>query len=132
MVSPVIHNVTVTKMLVDGGAGLNLISATLLGKMEVSREQLVPTGSFQGINMGATHPLGKIVLPVTFGTRKNYRMENITFDVSDMPLPYNGILGRPALAKFMAVAHYAYNTLKMPAEWGMLTVKAAAKDAVVR
>ena len=44
------------------------------------------------------------------------------FDVSDMPLPYNGILGRPALAKFMAVAHYAYNTLKMPAEWGVLTV----------
>ena len=54
---------------------------------------------------------------MTFGTRKNYRTENVTFDVSDMPLLYNGILGRPALANFMAVAHYAYNTLKMPAEW---------------
>ena len=90
----------------------------------------MPTASFQGINVGATQPLGKIVLPVTFGTWKNYRTENITFDVSDMPLPYNGILGRPALAKFMVVAHYAYNTLKMPAEWGVLTVKAAAKDTV--
>ena len=57
MLSPVIHNVTVTKMLVDGGAGLNLISAALLAKLQVSREQLVPTGSFQGINVGATHPL---------------------------------------------------------------------------
>ena len=82
-------------------AGLNLISAALLAKLQVSREKLVPTGSFQGINVGATQPLGKIVLPVTFGTRKNYRTENITFDVSDMSLPYNGILGRPALAKFM-------------------------------
>ena len=100
------------------------------GKLQVSREQLVPTGSFQGINVGATQPLGKIVLPFTFGTRKNYRTENITFDVSDMPLPYNGILGCPALAKFMAVAHYAYNTLNMPAEWGVLTVKAVAKDAI--
>jgi hypothetical protein len=36
------------------------------------------------------------------------------FDVVDLPLPYNGILGRPALAKFMAASHYAYNTLKMP------------------
>ena len=79
--------------------------------------------------MGATQPLGKIVLPITFDTRKNYWTENITFDVSDMPLPYNGILGRPALAKFMAVAHYSYNTLKMPAEWGVLTVKAVAKNA---
>ena len=52
------------------------------------------------------------------------------FDVSDMPLPYNGILGRPALAKFMAVAHYAYNMVKIPAEWGVLTVKADNKDAV--
>ena len=130
VVSPVIHNVTVTKMLVDGGAGLHLISAALIGKLQVSREQLTPTGSFQGVNLGATQPLGKIVLPVTFGTRKNYQTENITFDVSDMPLPYNGILGRPALARFMAVTHYAYNTLKMPAEWGVLTIKADTKDAV--
>ena len=40
VVSPVIHNVTVTKMLVDGGAGLNLISADLLGKLQIPREQL--------------------------------------------------------------------------------------------
>ena len=70
------------------------------------------------------------MLPVTFGTRKNYQTENITFDAPDMTLLYNGILGRPMLAKFMAVAHYAYNTLKMPAEWGVLTVKADVKDAI--
>ena len=130
VVSPVIHNVTVTKMLVDGVASLNLISAKLLGKLQVPRGSLTPTDPFHGVNPGATQPLGKVMLPVTFGTRENYRTENIMFDVSDMPLPYNGILGRPALAKFMAVAHYAYNTLKMPAEWGVLTVKADIKDAI--
>ena len=67
MVSPVIHNVTVTKMLVDGGAGLNLISADLLGKLQIPREQLAPTGSFQGVNVGATQPLGKIALPTQPG-----------------------------------------------------------------
>ena len=30
----------------------------------------------------------------------------------------------------MAVTHYAYNMLKMPAEWGPITIKADAKDAV--
>ena len=70
------------------------------------------------------------MLPVTFGTRENYRTENVTFDVADIPLPYNGILGRPALDKFMAAAHYAYNMLKIPAEWGLITVRADAKDAV--
>ena len=130
VLSPVIHNVTVTKMLVDGGAGLNLISAKLLGKLQVPRGSLVPSDPFHGVNPGATQPLGKVVLPVTFGTRENYRTENVVFNVSDMPLPYNGILGRPALAKFMAVAHYAYNTLKMPAEWGVLAIKADIKDAI--
>ena len=90
----------------------------------------MPTLPFHGVNPGATQPLGKVVLPVTFGTRENYRTENIMFDVADIPLPYNGILGRPALAKFMAVTHYAYNMLKMPAEWGLITVRADAKDAV--
>ena len=53
------------------------------------------------------------------------------FDVADTPLPYNDILGRPALAKFMAVSHFAYNMMKMPAPWGVLTVKADVGDAVL-
>ena len=131
VVSPIIHNVVVSKMLIDGGAGLNLISAKLMEKLQISEEQLCPTGPFQGVNPGTTQPRGKIVLPVTFGSRENYRTENVTFDVADIPLPYNGIIGRPALAKFMAVTHHAYNTLKMPSTWGVLIVKADAKDAVL-
>ena len=49
----------------------------------------------------------------------------------DLPLPYNGILGRPALAKFMAASHYAYNTLKMPVPMGVLTIPSDEKDAII-
>ena len=42
-----------------------------------------------------------------FGGELNYRTERIVFDVAEIPFPYNGILGRPALAKFMAASHYA-------------------------
>lgn len=35
---------------------------------------------------------------------------------------YHAILGRPALAKFMAVPHYVYLIMKMPTEQGILTV----------
>ena len=58
-------------------------------------------------------------------------METIVFDVADTPLQYNGILGRPALAKFMPVSHFAYNTMKMSAPWGVLRVKADVRDAVL-
>ena len=53
------------------------------------------------------------------------------FDVAKIPLPYNGILGRPALAKFMAASHYAYNTLKMSGPLMIITVPSEKKDALI-
>ena len=61
----------------------------------------------------------------------NYQTEKIVFDVVDLPLPYNGILGCPALAKFMAASHYAYNTLKMPGPLGVITMPSDEKDAII-
>ena len=46
-------------------------------------------------------------------------------------MPYNGILDRPALAKFMAVSHYAYNMLKMPGPMNIITVPSDKKDALI-
>ena len=70
-------------------------------------------------------------MPVTFEGELNYRTEKIVFDVAKIPLPYNGILGRPALAKFMAASHYAYNTLKMPGPMSIITVPSDKKDALI-
>ena len=46
-------------------------------------------------------------------------------------MPYNGILGRPALAKFMAASHYAYNTLKMPGLMTVITVPCNKKVVLI-
>ena len=40
----------------------------------------------------------------------------------DLESPYHALLGRPALAKFMAVPHYAYLKMKMPSSKGILTI----------
>ena len=69
-------------------------------------------------------------LAATFGTQDNYRTELIDFDVAHMGLPYNAILGYPALAKFMAVTHHAYNLVKIPGTGGTITVRDMVKDAV--
>ena len=108
--SPIISNVLVTKTLIDGGAGLNVLSIDTFDRLQVSYDQLQPTKPFSGVTDGSTTPIGQIRLPVTFGKRDNYRTELITY----IRLPYNAILGYPALAKFMAVTHHGYNVLKMP------------------
>jgi hypothetical protein len=69
------------------------------------------------------YPLGSITLPVTFGTEENFRTENVQFDVAEVNLPFNAIIGRPTLYRFMAFAHYGYLVLKMPSPAGVLTVR---------
>ena len=68
--------------------------------------------------------------PGTFDTRGNYRTKLIDFDIAHIRLPYNAILGYPALAKFMAATHHGYNVLKMPGSGGVITVPCEEKDAV--
>jgi hypothetical protein len=70
-----------------------------------------------------------VVLPVTFGTKDNYRTEYIKFEVADFDSSYHPILGRPALAKFMAVPHYVYLLLKMPGKIGVLTLRGNLKKS---
>ena len=71
--TPTISNIAVIKMLIDGGAGLNVLSVETLEKLELPHECLKPTRPFLGVMEGATQPLGRITLSVTFGTRENYR-----------------------------------------------------------
>ena len=93
-------------------------------------ERLMPTRPFSGITDGSTVPLGQVLLPVTFGTSKNYRTEFIVFDVAHIGLPYNAILGYPALTKFMDATHHAYGLVKMPGSRGTLTIRCDEKDAL--
>ena len=40
----------------------------------------------------------------------------------DLDNPYHALLGQSALAKFMAVLHYAYLKMKMPGTKGIITI----------
>jgi hypothetical protein len=71
---------------------------------------ITPTSvPFSGIVPGkAAMPLRQITLPVTFETPSNYYTKSIKFEVVNFESSYHAILGRPALAKFMAIPHYPY------------------------
>ena len=102
----------------------------MFDSLQVPYDQLQPTKPFSGVTDGSAMPIGQVRLPVTFEERKNYRIEFIDFDVAHIRLPYNAILGYPALAKFMAVTHHGYNVLKMLGSGGVITVPCEERDAV--
>jgi hypothetical protein len=112
---------TVTKVLIDGGIGLNIIFSDTLRKMGLEFAGMItPTNvSFYGIVPGKA----------TFGTPTNYRTEFIRFEVADFESLYHAILGRSVLAKFMAIPHYPYLLLKMPGPNGVLSLRGDLKRA---
>jgi hypothetical protein len=63
-----------------------------------------------------------ISLSVTFGTVESFHTESVLFDVEDVSLPFNAILGRLALYQFMVVAHYGYLVLNMPSPTDVLRI----------
>ncbi|XP_066341589.1 uncharacterized protein [Miscanthus floridulus] len=54
----------------------------------------------------------------------NYRVEHINFYVANFNTDYHAIHGWLALAKFMAIPHYAYLVLEMPSLVGVLALRA--------
>jgi hypothetical protein len=83
VVDPVIGNVRLTKVLMDGGSNLNIIYAETLGLLQIDLS-IIRAGAapFHGIIPGKrVQPLGQLDLPVCFGTSSSFRKETLTFEV---------------------------------------------------
>jgi hypothetical protein len=128
--APVIANIRLYHVLIDGGAGLNVINYAAFKQLQIPESKLAPSRPFSGVGPHPVFPLGSITLLVTFRTEENFCTENIQFDVAEVNLPFNAIIGRPALYRFMAIAHYGYLVLKMPYPAGVLTVRGDRTAAV--
>ena len=121
----VIRQIRLARVLIDGGGTLNIIFAKTLEDMGFDMTKLVPSDqAFYSINPGTgSTPVGKVTLPVTFGTRDNYRTESIIFEVTSFETSYHAILGRPALSKFMVIPNHMYLLLKMPTPNRVLSIR---------
>ena len=124
MVDPIIGTKWLTKVLMDGGSGLNILYTKMLDTMGIDQSRIRPTGApFHGIvPRKQAVPLGQIDLPLTFGDPSNYRTKTLTFKVVGFHGTYHAILGRPCYTKFMAVPNYTYLKLKMLGPCGVITI----------
>jgi hypothetical protein len=95
-------------------------------------EKLQPSHPFSGVGPVSITPCGCISLLLTFGMAENFCTESVLFDVAEVRLLFNTILGRPALYQFMAVVHYGYLVLKMPSPNGVLKIWGTVTRGLVR
>jgi hypothetical protein len=131
VVDPVISNVKLTKVLMDGGSSLNIIYIETLGLLQIDLSTIrAGVAPYHGIIPGKrVQPLGQLDLPVYFGTPSNFRKETLTFEVVGFRGTYHAVLGRPCYAKFMAVPNYTYLKLKMSGPNGVITVGSTYRHA---
>jgi hypothetical protein len=115
----------------DGGSSLNIIYTETLELLGVDRSEVRASAApFHGITPGKRiMPLGRIDLPVCFGSPSNFRKETLTFEVVGFRGTYHAVLGRPCYAKFMAVPNYTYLKLKMPGPNGIITIGSTYRHA---
>ncbi|KAM3272910.1 hypothetical protein ACQJBY_042770 [Aegilops geniculata] len=113
-----------SRVLVDGGSSINILYRDTMTKLGLEAKDLEPTRTiFHDIVPGLSFsPIGRIQLDVLFGDNSHFRREPIWFEVVDLSSVYHALLGWPALAKFMAVPHYAYLKMKLPGLKGLITV----------
>jgi hypothetical protein len=127
----VIRESRVNKVLVDGGSSINVTFPRTLLALGVALKDLTKSDTpfFGIVSTEGEYPLGHIYMHVTFGTPDNYRTEFLRFKVARFDCGYNAIIGRPGLAKFMAIPHYSYMILKMPGPQGIITMRADLQGA---
>jgi hypothetical protein len=99
----------ITKILINNGSQAEILFLATFDKMAFDRKHLKePSKPLYGFGRKRIQPVGAITFHVSFGTPKNPRTEYITFDVVDMPYPYNAIFERGLLNTFEAALHLAY------------------------
>jgi hypothetical protein len=109
------------QILINGESRLDVDT---LKKMDFDFKRLTECDKpFFGIAPGkSAYPMGRVSLPATFDTEENFSTEYLSLEATDFKSSYHAILGLPMLARFMAILHYTYLVLKIPALCGVLTI----------
>ena len=129
VLDPIIDGYHLTRVLMDGGSSLNLIYEDTTHRMGINPSRISQSNTtFEGVIPGIeAYGRGSVVLEVTFGSTGNSRSEEPLFTIAPFQSSYHALLGRTAFARFNALPHYGYLTLKMPGPRGIITVSRITK-----
>ncbi|XP_050233160.1 uncharacterized protein LOC126681656 [Mercurialis annua] len=126
VIEAIIRNHLVKRILVDEGSSVNLLTLEAFKEMKGSTTDLRKS-SFPLVGLGGApiRPEGTVSLYVELGNRSEGPVKKMhaQFNVVDLPLAYNSILGRPFLYQTGAVTSIRLLTLKMPTPSGIVVVR---------
>jgi hypothetical protein len=89
IVDPLVEMTRLTKGLMDGGSGLNLMYLNTYEGLGLTRDQLQssPHPFYRVVPGKQSIPLGRVTLRVTFGDASNYHTKTLAFEVVNLSRP---------------------------------------------
>ena len=124
VLDPIINGYHLTRVLMDGGSGLNLIYQDTVHKMGIDPTKISHSNTtFKGVILGLeARYTGSLLLEVVFGSSYNFQSERLNFYIAPFRSGYQALLGRAAFARFNAILPCTSLKLKMPGPHGIITI----------
>ncbi|XP_070004163.1 uncharacterized protein [Nicotiana sylvestris] len=115
VISLLVHDTNVKRVLINLGSSVNIIFLRVLNKMQ-AEDKLVPKAhTLSGFHNSSITTKGEVEL-TTFveGVVKDTK-----FQVVEMDMAYNMILGRPWIHEMDVVPSTVHQVIKFPSQWGI-------------
>ncbi|GAA0142584.1 hypothetical protein LIER_03447 [Lithospermum erythrorhizon] len=133
VISPIIANVVVARMLVDTGSSTDILYLQAYDRLELPLKHLKPVSTLlTGSTRHSVYPTGIAELDLTVGEAPRTTTVKASFTVVDIPDPsYNGLIGRPLLNALMAVVSPLHLKMKFPTSGGVREISGDQKMEMV-
>ncbi|XP_038715058.1 uncharacterized protein LOC120008756 [Tripterygium wilfordii] len=120
VISILVANYTIKRVLVDNGSSTNVLFLSCLKAMEIDESHIVGRSTILlGFNEEQVYNLGEIALPVyTEGINLN-----TNFMVLNSASPYNIILGRSWIHEMKAIPSTYHQLIRFPTKWGVKEIR---------
>ncbi|XP_074346926.1 uncharacterized protein LOC141685739 [Apium graveolens] len=120
VITPIIGNCVVMKVLVDNGAAMEILFHDTFIRMGYNDSQLTPSDApIYGFNHVECKVEGAIQLPITIGEEPREAMQMLNFQVVKAASTYNVIMGRIGIHSFKDVPSTYHMVPKFPTRNGV-------------
>ncbi|XP_070026661.1 uncharacterized protein [Nicotiana sylvestris] len=115
VISLLVHDTNVKRLLIDPGSFVNIILLRVVNEMQ-DEDKLIPKAhTLSGFDSSSVVIKGEIIL-ITFAEEV---VKDTKFQVVEMDMAYNMILGRPWIHEMDNVPSTLNQVIKFPSQWGI-------------
>ncbi|XP_070016951.1 uncharacterized protein [Nicotiana sylvestris] len=119
VISLIVHDTNVKRVLVDPGSSVNIILLRVLHDMQAEDKLIPKAHTLSGFDNYSVITKGEVTL-TTFAERV---VKATKFQVVDMEITYNIILGRPWIHEMDVIPSTLHQVIKFPSPWGICQIR---------